>query len=276
MVAVAALGLAARRALPADGRQWARGSRDFVDDRRRTAAVLIEATEPVAYLAAQPDPLTVLVDLRNVARAGLRQRLRARGGQPGARRSASSTRRRRRRAGGARARVARRSRSRTRVRSQRNLIFVEVEREATPPAARPQPPPSARLRRQPRTPARRSRTPERGPDRSRCCAPGRMPSSARAVWSRRTSEAQAAVASPRLSGRVAGVPPVTAVGKGGIERVRVAPEQPRPARHARRHRPQARGAPTGSSTDAGTGAVAPRARSRGRAGRSGCVAGGSA
>jgi type IV pilus secretin PilQ/predicted competence protein len=32
----------------------------------RTAAVLIESTEPVAYSVSRPDPLTVLVDLRNV------------------------------------------------------------------------------------------------------------------------------------------------------------------------------------------------------------------
>ena len=30
------------------------------------STVLIEASEPVAYLTSQPDPLTVLVDLRNV------------------------------------------------------------------------------------------------------------------------------------------------------------------------------------------------------------------
>ena len=35
-------------------------------DDRRTAALLIEATEPVAYAVSRPDPLTVLVDLRNV------------------------------------------------------------------------------------------------------------------------------------------------------------------------------------------------------------------
>ena len=32
----------------------------------RTAALLIEATEPVAYAVSRPDPLTLLVDLRNV------------------------------------------------------------------------------------------------------------------------------------------------------------------------------------------------------------------
>jgi type IV pilus assembly protein PilQ len=35
------------------------------------STVLIEASEPVAYLTSQPDPLTVLVDLRNVSAAGL-------------------------------------------------------------------------------------------------------------------------------------------------------------------------------------------------------------
>jgi type IV pilus assembly protein PilQ len=38
------------------------------------STVLIEATEPVAYLTSQPDPLTVLVDLRNVAAGSLTSR----------------------------------------------------------------------------------------------------------------------------------------------------------------------------------------------------------
>jgi type IV pilus assembly protein PilQ len=33
----------------------------------RTSTVMIEATEPVAYVTSQPDPLTVVVDLRNVS-----------------------------------------------------------------------------------------------------------------------------------------------------------------------------------------------------------------
>src|SRR5919108_5268027 len=32
----------------------------------RTSTIMIEATEPVAYVTSQPDPLTVVVDLRNV------------------------------------------------------------------------------------------------------------------------------------------------------------------------------------------------------------------
>ncbi len=41
----------------------------------RGASVLIEATEPVAYVTARPDPLTVLVDLRNVTTAGVLNRV---------------------------------------------------------------------------------------------------------------------------------------------------------------------------------------------------------
>ena len=37
----------------------------------RGASVLIEASEPVAYVTTRPDPLTVLVDLRNVTAAGV-------------------------------------------------------------------------------------------------------------------------------------------------------------------------------------------------------------
>src|SRR4030095_17189446 len=38
------------------------------------STLLIEASEPVAYLTSQPDPLTVLVDLRNVDAASLAAR----------------------------------------------------------------------------------------------------------------------------------------------------------------------------------------------------------
>src|SRR5450756_2405804 len=43
----------------------------------RGASVLIEASEPVAYVTARPDPLTVLVDLRNVTTAGVSNRVMA-------------------------------------------------------------------------------------------------------------------------------------------------------------------------------------------------------
>jgi type IV pilus assembly protein PilQ len=43
----------------------------------RGASVLIVASEPVAYVTARPDPLTVLVDLRNVTTAGVSNRVMA-------------------------------------------------------------------------------------------------------------------------------------------------------------------------------------------------------
>ena len=51
------------------------------------STVLIESSEPVAYVTSQPDPLTVLVDLRNV-RAGQMP--------PGIRRTAAAGRKRQR------------------------------------------------------------------------------------------------------------------------------------------------------------------------------------
>lgn len=93
------------------------------------STVLIEATEPVAYLTSQPDPLTVLVDLRNAQAAGFA------GGAVGAMQPPVS---------GvqlepatapdgapvARVRVALAKPARHRVRSSRNLIYVELDREA--------------------------------------------------------------------------------------------------------------------------------------------------
>jgi type IV pilus assembly protein PilQ len=43
----------------------------------RTTSVLIEASEPVAYVTSRPDPLTVLVELRNVTAAGAANRFSA-------------------------------------------------------------------------------------------------------------------------------------------------------------------------------------------------------
>ena len=41
----------------------------------RGASLVIEATEPVPYVATQPDPLTLLLDLRNVASDGVANRV---------------------------------------------------------------------------------------------------------------------------------------------------------------------------------------------------------
>ena len=37
------------------------------------ASLVIEATDPVGYVAARPDPLTITLDFRNVSRRGCRQ-----------------------------------------------------------------------------------------------------------------------------------------------------------------------------------------------------------
>ena len=94
------------------------------------STVLIEASEPVAYLTSQPDPLTVLVDLRNVSADALNspdvtplapvagvviERAKAPDGAPVAR-----------------VRVNLDRASKHRVRSSRNMILVEVERTAGP------------------------------------------------------------------------------------------------------------------------------------------------
>lgn len=93
------------------------------------STVLIEASEPVAYLTSQPDPLTVLVDLRNVNAGALNGKPLAAMLTPvagvaieGA--SAPDG------APVARIRVRLERAAKHRVRSSRNTILVEVEREA--------------------------------------------------------------------------------------------------------------------------------------------------
>ena len=96
-------------------------------------AVLIEASEPVAYVSARPDPFTVLVDLRNVAAAGY-----ANGFVPEAGSLVRSITVEPARgddgAEVARVRVSLSEPVAHEVRSQRNLIFVELDRDATPSA----------------------------------------------------------------------------------------------------------------------------------------------
>ncbi len=93
------------------------------------SAVVIEATEPVAYVTSQPDPLTVLVDLRNVQTGGIQAGATGRGLTPlrGVQIEAS------RAADGtpiARVRVNLDRAAPHRVRTTRNLIVVEVDRQA--------------------------------------------------------------------------------------------------------------------------------------------------
>jgi len=92
------------------------------------SAVVIEATEPVAYVTSQPDPLTVLVDLRNVSAGGIQAAATARGLTPlrgvhvEESRSADGT-------PVARIRVSLDRAASHRVRTTRNLIVVEVDRQ---------------------------------------------------------------------------------------------------------------------------------------------------
>jgi type IV pilus assembly protein PilQ len=93
------------------------------------STVLIEASEPVAYLTSQPDPLTVLVDLRNVAAGSLVSQA-----IPDVLEPVGSVRVEAANAPDgvpvARVRVNLERESKHRVRSQRNTILVEVDRQA--------------------------------------------------------------------------------------------------------------------------------------------------
>src|SRR6187549_1257322 len=92
------------------------------------STVLIEASEPVAYLTSQPDPLTVLVDLRNVNVAGLDGKAAADLLAPvnavGVERAIAPDG-----APVARVRLRLDRAARHRIRSSRNTILVELDRD---------------------------------------------------------------------------------------------------------------------------------------------------
>jgi type IV pilus secretin PilQ/predicted competence protein len=94
------------------------------------STVLIEASEPVAYLTSQPDPLTVLVDLRNTNAAGLDGRPLAEMLAPisgvGVESAAAPDG-----APVARVRVRLDRAAKHRVRSSRNTILVEIDRSGS-------------------------------------------------------------------------------------------------------------------------------------------------
>jgi len=102
------------------------------------STVLIEASEPVAYLTSQPDPLTVLVDLRNVSAATIAGRpiadmlapVSAVAVEPATAPDGAPV---------ARVRVNLDRAVRHRVRASRNTILVELQRDGT--AAVPTPAP---------------------------------------------------------------------------------------------------------------------------------------
>jgi len=97
------------------------------------STILIESTEPVAYVTSQPDPLTVLVDLRNVKAGQLPP------GMLGLLPPVSNVNVEEAVAGDgaqlARVRVSLAHQAKYRVRSSRNVIFVEVDRAVVPSAA---------------------------------------------------------------------------------------------------------------------------------------------
>ncbi len=110
----------------------------------KTAAVLIESTEPVAYAVSRPDLLTVLVDLRNVRVADAADQLAKKGPVAGIRLEQATA------DDGstvARVRVALTSPSAYKVRSSRNVIRLDLEPEpemAPADAPLPSPGPAAR------------------------------------------------------------------------------------------------------------------------------------
>jgi type IV pilus assembly protein PilQ len=94
------------------------------------STVLIEASEPVGYVTSQPDPLTVLVDLRNVAAGQMPQ------GVLGPLPPVTNVDVEEAVAGDgapvARVRVRLAHQATYRVRAQKNVIFVEVDRAVVP------------------------------------------------------------------------------------------------------------------------------------------------
>jgi type IV pilus assembly protein PilQ len=100
----------------------------------RQSTVMIESSEPVAYVTSQPDPLTVIVDLRNVAAGVLAEpvgptppvtdvRVEDVSGPDGA--------------SVARVRVTLDRPATHRVHSSRNFIYIDVERAAPPSVTAP-------------------------------------------------------------------------------------------------------------------------------------------
>jgi type IV pilus assembly protein PilQ len=92
----------------------------------RTAAVLIEATEPAAYAVSRPDSLTVLVDMRNVSVADVADQAAKKGPVTGIKLEQATA------DDGtaiARVRVTLSSPSSHKVRSSRNVIRLELEPE---------------------------------------------------------------------------------------------------------------------------------------------------
>ena len=93
----------------------------------RAAVVAIEASDPVSYVAAQPDPSTFVIELRDVSTGGFADRF-----TPDPRHPVSAVQVESGRAADgaavARVRMSLAQPSRPRVRSSRNIIYVEADR----------------------------------------------------------------------------------------------------------------------------------------------------
>jgi type IV pilus assembly protein PilQ len=105
------------------------------------SAIVIEATEPVAYAVSKPDPLTLLIDLRNVSVANAANQVERRGAIAGVTLEQTSA------VDGravARVRLALARPASHKIRSARNTIRVELSSPAkTAPVAVQTPPPAA-------------------------------------------------------------------------------------------------------------------------------------
>jgi type IV pilus assembly protein PilQ len=98
----------------------------------KTAAVLIESTEPVAYTVSRPEPLTVLVDLRNVSVADAANQVARKGPVAGVTLEQATSDDGRNMA---RVRVSLASPSAYKVRSARNVIRLDIETDVADAAA---------------------------------------------------------------------------------------------------------------------------------------------
>jgi len=100
----------------------------------RAGVIAIEASDPVSYVAAQPDPHTFVVELRDVAAAGFADKF-----KPDPRHPVAAVQVENGLAGDgatvARVRMSLVQPSRPRVRSSRNVIYVEADRLDRPAAA---------------------------------------------------------------------------------------------------------------------------------------------
>ncbi|MCU0249436.1 MAG: type IV pilus secretin PilQ [Vicinamibacterales bacterium] len=175
--------------------------------------VVIETTEPVAYVAAQPDPLTLLVDLRNVAPGEVRP-----GAPSGAVASvlvepATGDDG----AGVARVRMLLARPATPSIHSRLNAVIVEFDGASDPPAGA-SPPVSATPAAAPGSALTRVET-TTGPGFTRVAFSGTGPFRPGTIEPARDMPPRLVVDFPDLRSTL---PAVTAVGKGPVDRIRVA------------------------------------------------------